>query len=73
MAQYHRFYRHARDFSALKAVALVGLLVLTQALATVERHRNAEEAAFDGVQIPQVMPAEFHAAEDLVIRVGKMI
>ncbi len=73
MARYQRFYRHARDFSALKAAALVGLLLLTQALATVQRHHDAEEAAFDGVQIPQVMPAEFHAAEELVIRVGKII
>ncbi|SDG35001.1 hypothetical protein [Alloyangia pacifica] len=73
MARYQRFYRHARDFSALKAAALVGLLLLTQALATVQRHHDAEEAAFDGVQIPQVMPAEFHAAEELVVRVGKMI
>ncbi|ANT58892.1 MULTISPECIES: hypothetical protein [Roseobacteraceae] len=73
MAHHHRFYRRAREFGALKAVALVGLLVLTQALASIQTHHAAEEAAIETVHVPQLLPAMFGEAEDAVAKIGKLI
>ncbi|WP_226621621.1 hypothetical protein [Alloyangia pacifica] len=73
MAQYHRFYRQARDFGVIKALTLIGLLVLTQALATLESDPD-EEARLNAPEAVQVLPATLGTAEhDVIAWVGTLI
>ncbi|MBE9638131.1 hypothetical protein [Salipiger mangrovisoli] len=73
MAHYHRFYRQARDFGVIKALTLIGLLVLTQALATLESDPE-EEARLKNPEAVQVLPAALGAAErDVMAWVGTLI
>ncbi|WP_353472064.1 hypothetical protein PVT71_12255 [Salipiger sp. H15] len=73
MAHYHRFYRQARGFGVIKALTLIGLLVLTQALATLESDPE-EEATLQGPGAVHVMPAALHTAPlDVLARVGALI
>ena len=55
------------------AAIMVGLLVLTQALASIQTHHAAEEAAIETVHVPQLLPAMFGEAEDGVAKIGKLI